>query len=235
MLLLIALLAAPPVTDVVLFDDLLVACHRPGVGWFTGAPCEAAVGGAVVHDGGGRRRTLPAQARPEKCGGTEGYRAFGAGAGGGVLWSRRAKRPALRVDKSPLAGKARAAVQAALAADFAARPDAWRTWDGGRDAKPLDAKAFTVAQASRIGGARWLALRGLGRDVRALVRLAGGRAAVVARDPYGPVRLHGVLDADGDGAAEAWVATGGDTERSYTLVRFIDGLPSAVARMGCGD
>ena len=115
---------------------------------------------------------------------------------------------------------------------------AWRTWEADRDTKPWAFDAFEVGASVKLGGARFVNIKGLGRAVSALVRLAPGHAPqVIARDPYGPVELvpDRCADIDGDGRPEALVAIGGDSERSYQLLRFLDGRPSPVTTFGCGD
>lgn len=237
--LLLAMTATPPPpTDVLLFDDLLVTCHRAGVGWFEGPACEAAAAGATVRDHSGTQRTLPKTARDAQCGGVEGHRAFGE-RGGGTLWFSAGRVPvACPEEKAPtLSAAEKAAIGAAVKADHAAGPAAWRTYEEDRDARPFTA-AFTVKSAVKLGGERFLNLRGFGRDLSATVRLdTRKRVTVIAREPYGPTTVlpDRCTDVDGDGAPEVLMALGGETERSYVLTRFIDGHPSAIATLGCGD
>lgn len=238
MLSLVALLALSPVpaqaTDVVVYNDLLVACHRPSTGWFTGPACEAAALGATVRRQGVGQRKLAAKATDASCGGTEGYRAVGSGHSDG-LWSTRAKAPKVKPGSTKLSAAERKAVRAALADDFAHTAGRWRTWMEEKDAVPMDPGAFAVEQAVTLGGDRYLSLEGMTREFRALVRLHKGRAQVIGADGYGAVTLAAALDTDGDGSPEIWVSEGGETERSYILIRFIDGRPSPIVNIGCGD
>ncbi|MCB9525594.1 MAG: hypothetical protein H6702_19765 [Myxococcales bacterium] len=224
----------PGPTDVVVYHDLLVACHRPTVGWFTGPACEAAALGGTLRKQGVGERKLAMKATDASCGGTEGYRALGSGHSDG-LWSTRAQAPAITPLPTALKAGDRKALRALLAADFAEHAAAWRTWVEEKDAVAMDPTAFKVVAAARVGDARYLSLQGMTREFRALVRLGKAGGAVLARDAYGPVTLAAALDADGDGEPELWVAEGGETERSYTLLRFIDGRPSPIASLGCGD
>lgn len=231
--------AATSAARVVLFDALLVACHRPDVGWFTGTACEAAAASQTVVDHRGKARTLPQTATEAPCGGVEGYRGFGPDSlGGGRLWfSKGAKPVPCPAEKAPtLSSAERAVIAAAVRDDIAARPAAWATWEPARDGKPVDA-AFELRGVVSVGEQRFVSLRGFGRDLRAVVRLAGDTARVVERHAFGPVGVvpDRCVDVDGDGQAEVWVASGGETERSYGLVRFVDGWPSTVGAVHCGD
>ena len=230
---------APPPTRAVLFDTLLVACHRADVGWFTGPACEAAAAGQPVVDHRGKARTLPTAAREAPCGGVEGYRAFGPDdMGGGHLWFSRGVSPvACPAEKAPAISKAeRAAIIQAVKADVGARPSAWATWEPARDGKPIT-DTFEIIGAVKQGARRYVAVRGFGRDLRALVRLGGGPLRIIERNPHGPVGLlpDRCVDVDGDGRAEVWVSSGGETERSYRLVRFVDDRPSTAGALHCGD
>ncbi len=230
---------APSKTRAVLFDALLVACHRADVGWFTGPACEAAAAGQAVVDHRGKARTLPQAAAEAPCGGVEGYRAFGPDSlGGGRLWFSKGVKPiACPAEKAPAISAAeRAAIAAAVKADVVARPAAWATWSPARDGKPIEA-TFEVRGSVAVGSRRFVSVRGFGRDLRAVVGLAGGAVRIIERHAFGPVGVvpDRCLDVDGDGHAEVWVASGGETERSYGLVRFVDGWPSTIAAVHCGD
>lgn len=227
-----------PSITVLLNGGLLVACHRSDVGWFDGPRCEAAASGAEVQDMSGARRTLAKIARDAACGGTEGYRAFAEPGPG--LWSSVGtpfmKCPAIKAPK--LTAAEREIIAKLIAEDVAARPTAWKTWEDRRDGAPLQAGTFEIKEGTRLGDSRFLHVRGFGRALSAVVRLDGnGSVAIIAREPHGPtwVLPDRCLDVDRDGQAEIMVAHGGETERLYRWVRFIDGWPSTIASMGCGD
>lgn len=242
MLALIITLLAP--VDVVLHgagDAILMACHDTQHGWFTGRACLDAAAQAKVRQDKGKPFKLGAGS-PTKCGGTEGHFAFGPAPDFGPIYSAdRAPRPCPERKPYHLPDKQAKAVHDALVADMKRNPHAYMRFDEPK--QPPVAKQFSMNHAVEIdieGKGREeqiVSLTDMGRKLHFVVRLAGEKATVLAVNPYGPtVVTRGMCgDFDGDGVAEVIVAEGGETERVYSLIRFVRGEADVVAALGCGD
>ena len=130
---------------------------------------------------------------------------------------------------------------AALKGDVSAHPYRWKGHDDPMRV-PIQFDGFSVTERVRIQEATFLSLahitQGDFAGLTAVVRLGkAGTDRVVAVSTEGVMGIQkdACIDLDGDGQAEILIWDGGETSRTWSFLRFIDGYAEPISAYWCGD